>query len=70
MITTDGETAVIGGMRQMHETKLESGIPILQDVPLIGQLFRYTRRENKKTDLIIFITPHVISKIESQLSEY
>ena len=69
MITTDGETAVIGGMRQMQESKTESGIPILQDVPLIGQLFKYTKRENKKTDLIIFITPRVISKVESQLSE-
>jgi len=53
----------------MQDSKTESGIPILQDVPLIGLLFKYTKRENKKTDLIIFITPRVISKVESKLSE-
>jgi len=69
MIVTNGETAVIGGMRQMQESKHESGIPILQDIPLIGQIFKYTKRENRKTDLIIFITPHIIERVESQISE-
>jgi type IV pilus assembly protein PilQ len=68
MITSNGETAVIGGMRQMQETKVESGIPILQDIPLIGQAFKYTKRENKKTDLIIFITPRILGSVSSQMS--
>ena len=59
MITSNGETAVIGGMRQMQETKQDQGIPILQDIPLVGTLFKYTKRETKKTDLIIFITPRI-----------
>ena len=69
MITTNDETAVIGGMRQMQESKLESGIPVLQDIPLIGQLFKYTKRENQRKDLIIFITPHIISKVETEVNE-
>ncbi len=68
MITSNGETAVIGGMRLMQESKFDSGIPILQNIPLLGQLFKYTKRENKKTDLIIFITPRIITEIESQVS--
>ena len=68
MITSNGETAVIGGMRQMQESKVESGIPILQDIPLIGQAFKYTKRENKKTDLIIFITPRILGSVSSQMS--
>lgn len=68
MITSNGETAVIGGMRQMQETKQEQGIPILQDIPLLGQLFKYTKRETKKTDLIIFITPRIEAPMSTQVS--
>jgi len=69
MIVSNNETAVIGGMRQMQETKYDSGIPILQDIPLLGQLFKYTKRENKRTDLIIFITPHVVQNVEPQITQ-
>lgn len=69
MITTNGETAVIGGMRQAQESKQESGIPILQDVPLIGQFFKYTKREIKKTDLIIFITPRIVENVEAKAKD-
>jgi type IV pilus assembly protein PilQ len=68
MITSNGETAVIGGMRQMQESKVETGIPILQDIPLIGQAFKYMKRENKKSDLIIFITPRIVGQVSSQES--
>ena len=66
MITSDGETAVIGGLRQMQDSKRDSGIPILQDIPLVGQLFKYTKIEVKKTDLIIFITPNIITAVDTQ----
>jgi len=69
MITSNGETAVIGGMRQMQESKQETGIPILQDIPLIGQAFKYTKRENKKSDLIIFITPRIVGSETTQVSK-
>ncbi|MBN1294489.1 MAG: hypothetical protein JXB48_21810 [Candidatus Latescibacteria bacterium] len=65
MITSNGETAVIGGLRQMNDSKRESGIPILQDVPLIGQLFKYTKIETIKKDLIIFITPNIVESVSS-----
>lgn len=68
MITSNGETAVIGGMRQMQESKQEQGIPILQDIPLLGLLFKYTKRETKKTDLIIFITPRIEAPMSTQVS--
>ncbi|MFC1650397.1 secretin N-terminal domain-containing protein [Candidatus Latescibacterota bacterium] len=69
MITTNGETAVIGGLRQMNEAKQESGIPILQNIPLIGQLFKYTKREMKNTDLIIFITPRIEEKLATNITQ-
>ncbi|MFC1608347.1 hypothetical protein ACFL47_10295 [Candidatus Latescibacterota bacterium] len=69
MITSNGETAVIGGLRHMRDSKHDMGIPVLQNIPLIGQLFKYTRIENSKTDLIIFITPHIVERIDAQLTE-
>ena len=69
MITSNGETAVIGGMRQMQESKQDSGIPILQDIPLIGQVFKYTKREMKKTDLVIFITPRIVETVKTKLTQ-
>lgn len=68
MITSNGSTAVIGGMRQMQESKMESGIPILQDIPLIGQAFKYTKREMRKSDLIIFITPRIVDRVSAELT--
>ena len=69
MITTNGETAVIGGLRHTQDIKHNMGIPILQNIPLLGQLFKYSRIENKKTDLIIFITPNIIQPVKASLSE-
>jgi len=68
MVTSNGETAVIGGMRQRHESQIESGIPIIQDIPLLGQAFKYTKREIKNTDLIIFITPHIVETVTTELT--
>ena len=69
MITSNGATAVIGGLRQMNETEQESGIPILQDIPLIGQIFKYTKREIRNTDLIIFITPRIVESVLPQVTQ-
>lgn len=69
MITSNGATAVIGGLRQMNETEQESGIPILQDIPLIGQIFKYTKREMRNTDLIIFITPRIVESVLPQVTQ-
>ena len=69
MITSNGATAVIGGLRQMNETEQESGIPILQDIPLIGQVFKYTKREMRNTDLIIFITPRIVELVTPHVTQ-
>jgi len=47
-----------------YETDVESGIPFLKDVPLLGHLFKHTRKEYTKKDLIIFVTPHIVKKKE------
>ena len=68
MTTSDGQTAVIGGMRQKQQSVRDSGLPILQDIPLIGQLFKYTKRDTTEKDLLIFITPHIVRQDTPQLT--
>jgi general secretion pathway protein D len=56
----DGQTVVIGGLMQDQNTTSVSKIPLLGDIPLVGQLlFSYTSVTKTKTELLIFMTPHV-----------
>ncbi|HEY3283687.1 MAG TPA: hypothetical protein VGN26_15585 [Armatimonadota bacterium] len=57
----DGETIIIGGLNQNEERTLRSKIPILGDLPLLGGLFRHTTKRVDQTELVIFITPHLLS---------
>ena len=60
VLVADGETAVIGGLTQTQISKNRSGIPILSSLPLIGRLFSQTDTIERKQDLIILITPHIL----------
>ncbi|MEX2345041.1 MAG: hypothetical protein WD604_05465 [Balneolaceae bacterium] len=55
----DGETIILGGLIQDSEIVNYNKIPILGDIPLLGQLFRNRSHDNSKSELIIFITPYV-----------
>lgn len=61
VVVRNGETAVIGGLISESETSLRNGVPVLKDVPLLGPLFRYESKTKKKRELIIFVTPKVVS---------
>lgn len=56
----DGSTMVIGGMISGDTTKSKSGIPFLKDIPLIGWLFGTRNSDNKKTNLMIFLSTNII----------
>jgi len=56
----DGETFVIGGLTQDNVLTTRSRVPILGDVPLLGNLFRVHRSTVSKTELYIVITPHIV----------
>ena len=60
VVTPDGQTAVIGGLMQNSKTSSESKVPILGDIPLLGNLFKRKVTGNVKTELIIFLTPYVV----------
>src|SRR4029077_6919504 len=59
--TPDGQTVVIGGLMRNDSGDVVTKIPFLGDIPLLGSLFRHTVTQSTKTELIIFMTPHVIT---------
>ena len=60
----DGETLVIGGMITEEEQKSVGKVPILGDIPLIGTLFRSTTSTKSKNEMIIMITPKIVTDTE------
>jgi general secretion pathway protein D len=59
-----GSTIVIGGLIRDDKTMIEKKIPLAGDLPLVGGLFRFKKDRLQKTNLLIFITPHVLSSQE------
>ncbi|HEX5398231.1 MAG TPA: secretin N-terminal domain-containing protein [Verrucomicrobiae bacterium] len=60
VITPNGEPVVIGGLIGNTKSTSESKIPLLGDIPVIGNLFKFTNRANQKNELLIFLTPHIM----------
>ena len=56
----DGQTVVIGGLMQNRSTRNASGVPLLQEIPVFGGLFRQKQEEDRKTELVILLTPTVL----------
>jgi general secretion pathway protein D len=60
IVAKDQETVVIGGIMQDRTIEGVNKVPILGDIPLVGQLFRETSRRKVKTNLLLFLTPYII----------
>ena len=65
----DGETLIIGGMIRDEESKNIAKIPFLGDIPYIGAIFRSTSTEKTKEEMIIMITPRIITDNDDAISE-
>ncbi len=57
-----GETLVLGGIFDGTESSTVSKVPMLGDVPVLGNLFKTTSKENSKTELIVFLTPRILDE--------
>ena len=64
VLVKNGDTVVLGGMMQETVNNSESKIPLLGDIPLLGHLFKFSSVSRKKTNLLIFLTPHIIKTPE------
>jgi pilus assembly protein CpaC len=57
-----GTTLVIAGLIEDDSQKLTSGIPLLSDIPILGELFRFTNLSHQETELVIFVTPSLVGQ--------
>jgi type IV pilus assembly protein PilQ len=60
VMVQDGGTIVIGGLYKISQQSNNDGVPILSKIPILGALFRNSRKAEEKAELIIFITPRII----------
>ena len=60
----DGDTVILGGIIRKTVTTDQRKVPILGDVPLLGQLFRSNVKTNAKTELLVFMRPRIVKSAE------
>jgi type IV pilus assembly protein PilQ len=61
VLVADGDTIVLGGIFEQTKSTSESKVPLLGDIPVLGRLFRSDTEVNDKTELLIFITPRILT---------
>jgi type IV pilus assembly protein PilQ len=65
VMVDDGQTAVIGGLIRTNESTVTRGVPILKDIPLISFLFSSQSTVRQNRELIIFVTPRIVTNLAS-----
>ncbi|GAB4317707.1 MAG: hypothetical protein Kow0074_06480 [Candidatus Zixiibacteriota bacterium] len=60
VVVANGQTAVIGGLTTEDEVSTRVGVPVLMDIPVIGRLFSYERKDVRTRDLVVFVTPEIV----------
>ncbi|MFN3785865.1 MAG: type IV pilus secretin PilQ, partial [Thiothrix sp.] len=60
VLVQNGQTVVLGGVHEEENIHGESKVPILGDVPVLGNFFKTTNSKNKKRELLIFVTPKIV----------
>ena len=59
-VTADGQTIIIGGLMETDKSQTDTKIPFLGDIPVLGNLFKRKQKSDSKTELLIFLTPHIV----------
>jgi len=62
VLVENGGTIVIGGIYEIKTRDDVNKVPLLGDLPVIGFAFKNTSRQNEKTELLVFITPRIVSE--------
>jgi general secretion pathway protein D len=60
VVTPDAQPVVIGGLIGDTKSSSDTKVPILGDIPFLGNLFKYSTKSADKTELLIFLTPHIV----------
>ncbi len=62
VLVNNGDTVVLGGIYETSSVDSSTKVPLLGDIPILGYLFRSTSKENTKSELLIFVTPKILSE--------
>jgi type IV pilus assembly protein PilQ len=60
VLVNDGQTVVLGGILQTTQREDDTKVPYLGDIPVLGHLFKNTKHQDDKDELMIFITPKIV----------
>lgn len=66
MMVKDGETIILGGLIKNTKKRTVNKIPLLGDIPLLGLLFKNRTWEDQKREIVVFITPHIMTNDNRQ----
>lgn len=66
VLVNDGGTVVIGGLVEDSPSVSEFKVPLLGDIPLLGRLFKFESQSRRKSNLLIFVTPRVMTNPKQQ----
>jgi type IV pilus assembly protein PilQ len=61
VLVDNGQTVVLGGVYEVNKTDSVQKVPYLGDVPILGNLFKFSSRNNTKAELLIFVTPRILN---------
>jgi MSHA type pilus biogenesis protein MshL len=64
----DGATVIMGGLVQNSSTSTKRKVPLLGDIPLLGRLFSGSYDTSDRTELIFFVTPHIVHDLATEKS--
>ncbi len=67
VVVKNNQTIVIAGLIKDDTRTIEQKVPLLGDIPLLGRLFRFKKDQKDKTNLLVFITPHIIKDPDTLL---
>ncbi|TCM69123.1 type IV pilus assembly protein PilQ [Acinetobacter calcoaceticus] len=61
VLVSNGETVVLGGIFEQETRNRQTKVPLLGDIPVLGRLFRRDEKSDKKSELLIFVTPRIVN---------
>jgi general secretion pathway protein D len=62
VVVPNGQTVIIGGLMQNSKAQTENKVPYISAIPILGNLFKHTTKDNSKTELMIFLTPWIVAE--------
>jgi general secretion pathway protein D len=60
LLIRDGQTIVLGGLTDREHETSQGGVPLLSSIPLLGGLFGHVEHQTTRTELFLFLTPHIL----------